>query len=107
MARSSPAIGQSPAAGGNLVNSHDLAIAFSRTVPRLFSIAIVGLTCLSQVALAQQTLGSITGTVIDSSGAVVPKAAVKIRNVATNFTVSAETTDSGSFNSADLPIGTY
>jgi Carboxypeptidase regulatory-like domain len=89
------------------VNSHDLAIAFSRTVPRLFSIAIVGLTCLSQVALAQQTLGSITGTVIDSSGAVVPKAAVKIRNVATNFTVSAETTDSGSFNSADLPIGTY
>jgi hypothetical protein len=86
---------------------NNFAITFSRTVTRLFSIALVGLTCMSQMAVAQQTLGSITGTVTDSSGAVVPKVAVTIRNVATNFTATAQTADGGFFNSADLPIGTY
>jgi hypothetical protein len=89
------------------VSPNNFAITFFRTVTRLFSIALVGLTCMSQMAVAQQTLGSITGTVTDSSGAVVPKVAVTIRNVATNFTETAQTADGGFFNSADLPIGTY
>ena len=43
----------------------------------------------SQVpCLAQQTVGSIAGTVLDSSGATVPDAEVKARNVATNFVVT-------------------
>src|SRR6185437_8447703 len=66
----------------------------------LFAILPLGMT-------AQQTLGSLNGTVTDSTGAVVPKAAVKVRNVATNFTVSAETKANGSFSVSDLPIGTY
>jgi hypothetical protein len=33
---------------------------------------------------AQQNLGSINGTVFDTSGAVLQKAAVRIRNLATN-----------------------
>jgi hypothetical protein len=65
------------------------------------------LVLLPQVAHAQQTLGSINGTVTDSSGAVAPKVAVKIRNVATNLEVTAETKDDGSFSVVDLPIGTY
>jgi len=56
---------------------------------------------------AQQTLGSIDGTVTDSSGAVVQKASVSIRNVGTNLMVMAETKDDGSFSVIDLPIGTY
>jgi Carboxypeptidase regulatory-like domain len=49
----------------------------------------------------------MNGTVTDSSGAVVQKAAVKIRNLATNLEVTAETKSDGSFSAADLPIGTY
>jgi Carboxypeptidase regulatory-like domain len=45
--------------------------------------------------------------VTDSTGAVVQNATVKVRNVATNFEVTAETRNNGSFRVADLPIGTY
>ena len=58
-------------------------------------------------ASAQQTLGSINGTVTDATGASVPKASISARNVATNLTVTAATKDDGSFSIADLPIGTY
>jgi hypothetical protein len=58
-------------------------------------------------AVSQQTLGSMNGTVTDASGAVVQKAAVKVRALATNLEVEGETKSDGSFNIADLPIGTY
>jgi hypothetical protein len=41
------------------VSPRELAVALFRSVTRLFPIALVSLTCLSQLALAQQTLGSI------------------------------------------------
>jgi hypothetical protein len=56
---------------------------------------------------AQQTLGSINGTVKDSSGGVVAKVAVKVHNPSTNLTQTATTKDDGSFSIVDLPIGTY
>ena len=59
------------------------------------------------VAHAQAILGSIDGTVTDSTGAVVQKVAVKIRNTATNLIVTTQSKDDGSFSAADLPIGTY
>ena len=56
---------------------------------------------------AQQTLGSINGTVKDTSGGVVSQAVVRAHNVDTNLEVTTNTKDDGSFNMADLPIGTY
>lgn len=56
---------------------------------------------------AQQTLGAITGTVTDSSGAVVQKSAVLLVNNDTGFNKSVVTRDDGSFFFPDLPIGTY
>jgi hypothetical protein len=56
---------------------------------------------------AQQTLGSINGTVTDSSGAVISKVTVRVRNIATNLEQTVSTKDDGSFSVADLPIGTY
>jgi Carboxypeptidase regulatory-like domain len=58
-------------------------------------------------AIAQQTLGSMNGAVTDSSGAVIQGATVKARAVATNLAVTAPTKSDGSYNFADLPIGTY
>src|SRR6202162_2057399 len=56
---------------------------------------------------AQQSLGSINGTVTDSSGAVVSNAAVKVRNLATNDERTVFTKNDGYYQVADLAIGTY
>ena len=56
---------------------------------------------------AQQTLGSINGTVTDSSGGVVQGARVKVHNVDTGLEQTATTKNDGSFSIVDLPIGTY
>ncbi|HET9405769.1 MAG TPA: TonB-dependent receptor [Candidatus Sulfotelmatobacter sp.] len=82
---------------------------FTTVVRRNLLSAIAGLAflCVSPAVFAQQTLGAINGTVTDSSGAVVQGAAVKARAQATNLEVSAQTKTDGSFNIADLPIGSY
>jgi hypothetical protein len=56
---------------------------------------------------AQQTLGSINGTVADSSGAVMQKITVRVRNVATNDERSVVTNNDGFYQVVDLAIGTY
>ncbi len=56
---------------------------------------------------AQQTLGSISGTVVDSSGGVIHGATVKILNLATGLEQTATTKSDGSFSVTDLPIGMY
>ncbi len=58
-------------------------------------------------ARAQQALGTINGTVTDTSGGVVPGATVKAVNTGTNLTVTAVTQKDGSFSIVNLPIGTY
>ncbi len=68
---------------------------------------VILLTAQPELVIAQQTLGSMNGTVTDSTGAVLPQATVKIHNVATNFEISADTRSDGSFSAVDLPIGTY
>jgi len=50
--------------------------------------------------LAQSERGTITGTVHDSSGAVVPAANVRITNVATNVTIATTSNLSGEFHGA-------
>lgn len=56
---------------------------------------------------AQQTLGAITGTVTDPSGAVIQDGTVKATNLATNLDVTAHTKSNGSYLIPDLPAGTY
>jgi hypothetical protein len=79
---------------------------FRRSVALAVLVLAAALFC-SLSGLAQQTLGSINGTVMDPSGAAIPGASVTANNAAINVTASATTSSSGSFQIFNLPIGTY
>ena len=57
---------------------------------------------------AQETTGSISGTVKDPSGAVIPKAKVILRDTEKNVDVRTATTGAGGeFSFAQLPVSQY
>ncbi|MDT5294400.1 MAG: hypothetical protein QOJ76_1280 [Acidobacteriota bacterium] len=58
-------------------------------------------------AQAQTGTSRITGTVLDSTGAVVPGATVTALNEATGLSQTQTTTDSGLYAFASLPLGSY
>src|SRR6185503_6072674 len=59
------------------------------------------------VALAQEPIGSIEGTVTDPQNSVVQNASVTVRNTATNLTRTTTAADNGSYRISQLPPGTY
>lgn len=65
--------------------------------------------CCAGQALAQQSVDSatISGRVVDQSGAVVPEAEVRVRNVERNQTWDAHANEQGRFNVLYLPPGPY
>ena len=71
---------------------------------RLFAIAAA--LCVLP-AIAQQTLGGITGEVTDASGGVIPNVAVTALDEATSLTRTTTTNGSGTYALVNLPIGTY
>ncbi len=58
-------------------------------------------------ALAQQTLGGVTGTVTDVAGSLIPGAEVTVVNQSTHLTRTGRSTDTGAFIFSNLPIGQY
>lgn len=58
-------------------------------------------------AQSQATTGVIEGTVIDSTGGVLPGVTVSIRNTATNFEQTHVTDSQGRFRGVLLPLGPY
>src|SRR5262245_23863795 len=55
----------------------------------------------------QQDRGTLTGSVVDSSGAVLSGVKVGIVNRETNATYDSLTNDVGQYSIPNLPIGTY
>lgn len=74
-------------------------------------LAVVGMLVLilgsASVAKAQIYYGSITGTVSDSTGAMVSGATISVTNPANGSTFTATSSDSGVFNVTQLPVGSY
>jgi hypothetical protein len=69
-------------------------------------VVLAALVCGLPV-VAQQTLGSVNGTVLDPSGAAVTGATVTLTDAAINVTETAITQKTGFFQIFNLPIGTY
>ena len=74
----------------------DLAVSF---------LCLVGLA--SAVAQTSRIGATLQGTVTDSSGAVIPKANVSLRNALTNQTRTLETNEQGFFRAEQLAVGAY
>ena len=60
---------------------------------RLLFVCLVGLVLQASLASAQSDNSSITGTISDSSGAVVPHATVTITNEATGHSRTVTSND--------------
>ena len=69
---------------------------------------IAALSILAASAISQtSTTGVVTGTVMDPSGAMVPKADVELTNLDTNAVTKQSTNDAGQFVFAGLAPGRY
>src|SRR5262249_51615117 len=51
--------------------------------------------------------GTITGTVADATGAVIPGVTIEAKNTGTGTTYQAGTSETGNFTLPQLPVGTY
>jgi hypothetical protein len=69
--------------------------------------ALLTLLALSSTAGAQTATGQITGTVRDTTGAVVPGATVTVHSDLTGLTRTATTNPAGTYSFPLLPVGTY
>src|SRR3989454_2966071 len=58
-------------------------------------------------ALAQTDRGTLTGTVSDATGAVVPGVSIEARNTQTGAVYQAGSSETGNYTLAQLPAGTY
>lgn len=72
---------------------------------RLFSVFLFALCC--NLAFAQRDLGTITGTITDPQGAVVPNAKVTIVEQGTGVTFNTRTNDAGLYTFPALKPSTY
>lgn len=73
----------------------------------ILALAFVAVTLPPVSVQAQLTRGTISGTVRDASGGVVPGAEVKITNLETNFLRNSVTNEVGFYRVTALEPGTY
>jgi outer membrane receptor protein involved in Fe transport len=87
-----------------------MKICFTRTPFGAASLVLLALSLSSLatgIALAQSETGTITGTVSDPAGAVVPNAKVTVRNAATNASRLTTTGSSGVYTITNLQPANY
>ena len=70
-------------------------------------VALFAALLFAEALNGQSTSGTVLGTVKESSGAVVPGAAVTLTNTGTNAKHSTITSDTGSYQFVNMEVGTY
>src|SRR6266481_4133186 len=73
----------------------------------MFGAILLGLIGISAMAYGQAISGSLVGTVIDTSAAVIANASVEARKTDTGVTTMTATGGTGSYRFENLPVGTY
>src|SRR5271170_592019 len=77
-------------------------------VRRLFAVtSFVFISALISFVASAQIVTGLHGLVKDSSGAVVPKAALQLIDMATNVARQTTSGDDGSFAFSNLPAGSF
>jgi Carboxypeptidase regulatory-like domain len=72
-----------------------------------FFLVLILVLCLAGFALAQTDTARLIGTITDSTGAVVPNAAVTVTSTGTGRSVTTQTSASGEYVVTALPPGNY
>jgi hypothetical protein len=65
------------------------------------------LLCWTSALVGQSGRGTVSGTVRDTTGAVVPGARVTVTNTATNQSISLSSNEVGEFTAPDVAVGSY
>src|SRR6266576_5348088 len=79
------------------------SLSKSKSVPFLFLLAAL----IAAPAWAQTQLGTLFGTVTDTSGDVIPGAEVSVENVGTGLKRDGRTDKTGEYQLVGLPTGRY
>jgi hypothetical protein len=77
------------------------------STPRRAAFLVIFLFAVCGGSFAQANSTSITGTVLDPSGAVVPNATVEIRNPVSQFDRTTTTNSTGGFSFPNVPFNPY
>src|ERR1051325_8994886 len=75
----------------------------SRPIARIIWLVLI----IGTLANAQMDRASLTGTVTDPTGAVVPDVKVSARNTATNAVYETRSNPAGQYTMPNLPVGAY
>src|SRR5262252_2464102 len=77
-----------------------------KTISRTIILTTVMLLAAAHLH-AQGATASISGTVLDPTGAAIPGASITVRNLGTTFTRTVISDDQGRYVAPELPIGEY
>jgi len=69
------------------------------------SVKLSLMVCLAVSAFSQSDRGTITGTVADPTGALIPGAALSLKNSETGAAYVSRTTETGNYTLPSLPAG--
>ncbi len=74
---------------------------------RVLLLALAGLIFFPRSVISQESRGTITGTVTDQQGAVVPGVEIQLRNIETNTVTTVQTNEAGAYTAPFLEPGRY
>src|SRR5262249_1797049 len=93
--------------GGNKMRRGRFGMRRGRFGLQVLLVLLIALATLSSPLFAQVKSSAISGTVTDSTGAILPGAKVTVTETGTGTVNTTQTNEQGQYNVPYLPIGKY